>query len=36
MPTTDAGEALIRSAIVELIQSAPQPPALPELEFGIL
>jgi photosystem II stability/assembly factor-like uncharacterized protein len=34
MPTSSALDSIIRSTITELIESAPQPPALTELEFG--
>jgi len=33
MPTSDSLDALIRSTITELIEAAPQPPTLYELEF---
>jgi hypothetical protein len=36
MPTTSPLDARIRSAVTELIEAAPQPPALPELEAGRL
>ena len=34
MPTPSTLDSLIRSTIAELIESAPQPPALPEIELG--